>query len=184
MITTKTRQSTTIHMNAADVAFGKTCGYHLQMVGIPDHLCEVAAATCMIDIMGWRKGCHNGEAPRNETRHFLSGRWVHTKMATYGKTPIGPSNHNWRGGKSHRARFIQADNFGAADYILGCFDGITVEEVIEWATSGDGLTDDDRITVSLREVVEGLRPALVLMDSILTSADNADNVKHEFAMVH
>jgi len=176
------RQGTTITMKAPDLAFGGQSGYHLESVGIPAARCETAAATCVIQIMGWHKGNHNGNAPRNKQRHALSGRWVHIQLATYGKRPNGPATHNWRGSKGRQARYIRADNFAAADYILGAFEGITVEEIIQWKTDGNGIGQDDRIEVSLREAVEHLRPALIALDAMLTASDNADEVKHDIAM--
>ena len=166
--TTTTRE---IRMQAIDVAFAGCSGYHLAEVGIPADFCEVAAATCCLEIMGWHRGRHNGDAPRQQERRHYSGRWVHIQLATYGKRPHGPARHNWRSG-CVRPRYIHADNISAADYILGCY-GLTTNQVIDWATGGNGIGDDDRIRLSLREIVEALRPDLLSTDTMIASADNA-----------
>lgn len=163
-----------ITMTADDYAFGETCGYHLAECGIPADKCDVAAATCRLDIMGWHKGMHNGDAPRQKERNRFSGRWVHIQLATYGKKPHGPACHNWRGGRTHRARFVYADNFAAADYVLGCY-GLTTDQVIDWITEGNGIGDDDRVTITLREIVEGMRPDLFGVDAMIASSNRNRN---------
>jgi len=155
-------------MTADNMAFGKVSGYRLEECGIPTSVCEIAAATCTINLMGWHRGMHNGSAPRNKKRHALSGRWVNIKLATYGNFPH--QSRQWRGATSSVARYIHADNFDAVNTILGCF-GLDVEQVIQWTTNGNGLDADDRITLSLREIVMALAPVITATDALLGDAD-------------
>jgi len=123
-----------------------------------------ALATCRIQVMGWRKGNHDGDAPRNEVKHPMSGRWVHTTMQTHG---ANVKNFRKTGPNS---RWVHADNFAAANALLACFGGITVDEVIDAA---GGIDPDDRMDFDLVDIVESLRPGLLRQTdthAILTTA--------------
>ncbi len=159
-----TRRPQVVAFTTAQAAFGSTSGHRLSDVGIPADRCDTAAATCHFDVMGWRKGNHDGDAPRNDEPHAMSGRWVHTSLATYRAMP-GLNPGLWRSGTTDRAKYIHADNFEAADQILGCF-GLTMEQVIDWATDGSGIQPDDRIRLSLCEIVTALCPAIIAEDAL------------------
>jgi len=156
-----------VAMSAREIAFGAVSGYHLSAVHI-DRSMDTAAATCIVQFMGWRKGNHNGQSPRDtRDKPFRGrGRWAHISLATYGQLP--PNPEGWRKGKTDRARYIHADNFYAVEQILGCF-GITCQEVIDHWTEGADLSATDQITLTLREIVETLRPQLTATDALLHS---------------
>jgi len=164
MTTARTKQGRTVRMTTANSAFGAVSGHRLVECGIPSQLCKTAAATCEISLMGWRRGMHDGDAPRNRERHFLSGRWGHIKLATCGELPKQPQQ--WRGSTGNTARFVYADNFAAINTVLSCF-GLNIERVIQWATNGNGLQEDDRVTLSLREIVTALCPVMTATDALL-----------------
>ena len=177
--TQQIRRTGRVVMNTREAAFGAVSGYRLTNVHI-DKAFDTAAATCRIQFMGWRKGNHNGQAPRNtrDKPFWGKGRWAHISLATYGQLP--PQPERWRKGTTDRARYIHADNFQAVEQILGCY-GITCQEVIDYWTSGQDLGEDDQITLSLCEIVNTLRPELIATDTLL-HADGPHAATRQTAM--
>lgn len=137
---------------------------------MPLSCAAVALATCRIQVMGWKRGNHDGEAPRNAVKHYKSGRWVHTSMQTHG-TPVKGFVKN-----GPRSKWVHADNFAAADELLSCFGHITVDEMID---SVGGIASEDRLDFDLVDVVESLRPGLLRQTdphAILTTAQSGSLV--------
>lgn len=133
--------------------FGDSLG-HLMWHLMPLVACSTAAATCSIHVMGWRKGIHNGNAPRDtRPKPFRGkGRWVHTRMQTLG-APV--RNFGMTG---PNAKWSYADNFAAANEVLECFDGITINEVLDYY---GGVDAHDRLDLALVDIVTALRPGLI-----------------------
>ena len=145
--------------------FGERFGILVRNL-MPIHAAPCALATCRIHIMGWRKGNHDGDAPRDSRNEPFrgQGRWVHTRMKTLA------ANVNNFVKKGPRARWSYADNFDAADTLLACFGGITVQEILDHYGN---VGPDDRLELDLVEIVETLRPGLMQQTdphAILTTA--------------
>ena len=133
--------------------FGDSLGHRLGHL-MPLVACAIAAATCSIHVMGWRKGNHNGKALRDYgLKPFRGkGRWVHTRMQTLG-APV--KNFAMQG---PNAKWVHADSFATANEVLECFDGITMTEVLDYYGSPNF---DSQLDLSLVDIVTALRPELI-----------------------
>jgi len=116
-----------------------------QIMGRDAHNDQGMALRSMSSNWKWKNGC---------------GRWVHTATRSYGFLPrIG----NWQ--RNGGSEWAWADNFRAADEILGAFD-LTMEDVI----ASDGpIEDGERRIYDLPSILIRLRPE-ICSDLHLTSA--------------
>ena len=135
----------TLKQPAAHYQFADQVASRFALI-LPELVCSMSAATCEFEIMGQDKGNHNGTATRRGT-----GRWCHTRLATYGNKP-GPRFRAAKNGK-----FASADNFESADVILGLFD-LTIWEVLDYY---GGVGENDRLHLTLCQIVTDLRPELL-----------------------
>lgn len=136
------------HFNFADAV-----GLRLEAI-IPAEYCRAAAATCRIQLMGWRKGIHNGQSVRDSRdRPFRGkGRWVRTSLQTFGHCPSA------RFRCAPTGKWAFGDSFDAADAILDCFD-ISMADIIDhYGEPGE----HERMEWDLMELVETLAPNLLV----------------------
>lgn len=133
--------------------FGAELGHVL--TELPPSVRESAAATCRFQIMGWNKGNHDGSAPRNEGEPLPfvgSGRWVYTRMQSYGHCP----NRFNRCGP--RSTWTESNSFEGADEILSAF-GLTMKQVLDFY--GD-VPADGRLQFDLVQIISDMLPDLAV----------------------
>lgn len=118
---------------------------------LPDHLCETAIATCQFQIMGKFAHADNGEALRTDAERPFhgAGRWVHTRVQTYGELP---SNRFQRSGVTDRARWAFGDSFDAANTMLEPF-GCDMNQVLH---AFGNVSPMERKIIDLVDVIEVL----------------------------
>lgn len=135
------------HFNFADAV-----GSRLESV-LPSVACSAAAATCRIQLMGWRKGNHNGNSVRDsgEKPFKGKGRWVHTSLQTFGHCPSA------RFRSAPTSQWAYADSFEAANDILDCFNISMLDIIDHYGNPGE----DERMEWDLMELVETLAPDLL-----------------------
>lgn len=139
----------------------------------PPDVREVAFATCRIQVMGWDQGNHNGEAGRASRKDLKKGiqrgRWVYTRIQTYGKKPF-TNKERWRK-QGDRTKWIDANSFDAANDVLACF-GLSMTDVLE--AYGD-VERHDRIQLDLTDIVAKLKPQLLPLPFVATSTATPDD---------
>lgn len=144
--------------------FADTIAWRLESI-LPAVACSCAAATCRIQLMGFRKGTHNGPAPRDtrDQPFYGQGRWVRTSLHTFGNNP-GGSTSRFRTALTGKWSF--ADSFEGADTILACF-GLTMRDVIDHFGN---VGDDDRIEWDLIDIIEAVAPNSIVRQSEVAAA--------------
>ena len=131
---------------------------HLSTI-LPQEICEVAIATCRFSIMGRDAHNDNGQALRNMHREasppwICEGRWIHTRLQTYGYLP---STRFQRTGTTEKSVWVVGDSFAAADSILECF-GLTMRDVLEHYGNVD---TTERKVIDLVDIVEDMASNLL-----------------------
>lgn len=131
---------------------------HLRIL-LPHEACEAAIATCRFAIMGRDAHNDNGQALRNTDgdNHLLwigQGRWIHTRLQTYGHLP---SNHFRRTGTTDRSIWAISDCFAGADDILNCF-GLNMHQVLDHYGN---VASTERKVIDLVNVIEDMASGLL-----------------------
>lgn len=148
--TTDKRGSQTRTARHFDV--GKKYANVLQRAKIlPDHVCDTAIATCQFQIMGQFAHNDNGTALRRDVDNpwHGQGRWIHTKVQTYG---FLPSNRFRRNGQTERAIWVVGDSFDAANTMLMPFN-CDMTQVLH---AFGNVTGFERKMIDLVDVIECL----------------------------
>lgn len=129
--------------SARHFTFGDRCG-HLMRSLLPLPFCAAAAATCRFTIQGPESV---GESGKNW------GQWIRTRIQTNGERIFGAT---WQGNIGRK--WISADSERAANQILGCFAGITTDEIFaHFGVPNIG----EKYDIDLLDVVTALRPGLL-----------------------
>lgn len=163
---TKTRQRTKRVgvTNAADLKLGEKLAARLTLyTSVTATNAPMAIATCRFSVCGWRKGTHNGPAPRNNKAHPKSGRWFRTDLTTYGDLPSVNFSHaagdrantDRRGRTAHRGlagRVAWSDRRDGANDILGAFGLDMYRVLVHYGNPGP----DARLDVTLPQIIRDM----------------------------
>lgn len=163
MPTTKTRVGVT---SARDLKLGEELAPKLSLyTSITPANAPMAIATCRFSVCGFRKGTHNGPAPRDsrDRPQWGQGRWFRTDLTTFGDLPSVHFNHRFgdrattdkRGRTAHRGlvgRVAWSDNYNGMNDILGAF-GLDVRSVLDYYGNPG---PDGRLDVSLPTIIRDM----------------------------
>jgi len=141
-------------------AFGETCGYRLEDIGIPSDRAKTAAATCRFEVIG--SAAWEGRETENRPTMTGQGRTFRTRLQTYGHAP----SDNF-GRVTARSKWAQSDAVAGANDILGCFD-LAMRDVLDHYGNVD---PTDIMVLDLMDIVETLRPGIVAADSMMNDPD-------------
>lgn len=163
MTPTKRRQRRAGVTNTRDLALGERFGPRLVLyTNISAANAPLAFATCRFSICGWRKGTHDGDAPRATVKmpHIGHGRWFRTDLTTFGDLPSENFKHvlgdrettDKRGRRAHRGlvgRVAWSDRCAGMNDILGAF-SLTTNDVL---SHYGNVAEEGRLDLTLAQII-------------------------------